>query len=423
MTDEAAFYRAIFSAPDDDLPVLLFADWLDERGDDRGQYLRQFPKLYRVVAELRGERRSAAPVGDFMPSDPDAARRFLTGLILVLAAHRFDPEFRPGEPCAADQILRSVARFMPPSRGLLGRALRPERASVKRLMAILADRPPLPDEQHTLAARLTAVQSPSVLTGLWKRFSDSLHFTEFFTALSQEMALRGHDLTQSTEAERFHQRLRDGGHPLAELPLRPHAIERDLAAHLPRVVPGAMPVDRPFGPTREITTHGVPADGPDPRILSELPDAEITVAVDRWVAESHAVADGRRYQLDGGGRVTRDWLRALNSRYVARANREYVRTEIVTPREVMTVLFAAAANGGVYPSGRGGAYGRWAAWRSLAALAGLSLAEALTADLQQWSWIYFDTAWEDLPPLVELGVVCVRPDGRSAAVLTATDAD
>jgi uncharacterized protein (TIGR02996 family) len=40
MSDEAAFLRAIQSRPDDDLLRLVFADWLEERGDPRGDFIR-----------------------------------------------------------------------------------------------------------------------------------------------------------------------------------------------------------------------------------------------------------------------------------------------------------------------------------------------------------------------------------------------
>jgi uncharacterized protein (TIGR02996 family) len=38
--DEEAFLRAICEHPDDDLPRLIYADWLDERGDPRGEFTR-----------------------------------------------------------------------------------------------------------------------------------------------------------------------------------------------------------------------------------------------------------------------------------------------------------------------------------------------------------------------------------------------
>jgi uncharacterized protein (TIGR02996 family) len=40
MTDDEAFIRALLAAPADEAPRLVYADWLDERGDPRGTYLR-----------------------------------------------------------------------------------------------------------------------------------------------------------------------------------------------------------------------------------------------------------------------------------------------------------------------------------------------------------------------------------------------
>src|SRR4051812_49324247 len=38
--DESAFLAAMAAAPDDQAPRLVFADWLEERGDPRGAWLR-----------------------------------------------------------------------------------------------------------------------------------------------------------------------------------------------------------------------------------------------------------------------------------------------------------------------------------------------------------------------------------------------
>ncbi len=40
MTEDEAFIRSIVDRPGDDLPRLVYADWLDERNDPRGAYLR-----------------------------------------------------------------------------------------------------------------------------------------------------------------------------------------------------------------------------------------------------------------------------------------------------------------------------------------------------------------------------------------------
>src|SRR6516165_8917057 len=40
MVDDAAFVRAIQAAPDDESVRLVYADWLEERGDARAEFLR-----------------------------------------------------------------------------------------------------------------------------------------------------------------------------------------------------------------------------------------------------------------------------------------------------------------------------------------------------------------------------------------------
>jgi uncharacterized protein (TIGR02996 family) len=40
VTEDEAFIRAVVDSPGDDTPRLVYADWLDDRGDPRGPYLR-----------------------------------------------------------------------------------------------------------------------------------------------------------------------------------------------------------------------------------------------------------------------------------------------------------------------------------------------------------------------------------------------
>jgi uncharacterized protein (TIGR02996 family) len=40
MTHDEAFLRAILDNPDDDTPRLVYADWLEEQGDPRGEFIR-----------------------------------------------------------------------------------------------------------------------------------------------------------------------------------------------------------------------------------------------------------------------------------------------------------------------------------------------------------------------------------------------
>jgi uncharacterized protein (TIGR02996 family) len=71
MSEEAAFIRAIVDGPGDDLPRLVYADWLDDRDDPRGAYLRaeaEWAKPWRdgkrppEIAELQDRGATLDPV-------------------------------------------------------------------------------------------------------------------------------------------------------------------------------------------------------------------------------------------------------------------------------------------------------------------------------------------------------------------------
>src|SRR5262245_43508415 len=51
MTHEEAFLRAIRDSRDDDAPRLAYADWLEERGDPRGEFIRVQCELARISAD------------------------------------------------------------------------------------------------------------------------------------------------------------------------------------------------------------------------------------------------------------------------------------------------------------------------------------------------------------------------------------
>jgi uncharacterized protein (TIGR02996 family) len=48
MTRDQAFLQAILDSPDDDAPRLVYADWLEERGDPRGEFIRLQCALARM---------------------------------------------------------------------------------------------------------------------------------------------------------------------------------------------------------------------------------------------------------------------------------------------------------------------------------------------------------------------------------------
>ncbi|MDB5313301.1 MAG: hypothetical protein JWO38_7503 [Gemmataceae bacterium] len=56
MSDRESFLRAIRATPDDDTPRLVFADWLDDRGDPLGEFVRVQIELHAIRDQLDNPR-------------------------------------------------------------------------------------------------------------------------------------------------------------------------------------------------------------------------------------------------------------------------------------------------------------------------------------------------------------------------------
>jgi uncharacterized protein (TIGR02996 family) len=69
MTEDEAFVRAVVDHPGDDTPRLVYADWLDDRADQRGAYLRTEAELVAAddVGGLRALRLTAINVARLDP--------------------------------------------------------------------------------------------------------------------------------------------------------------------------------------------------------------------------------------------------------------------------------------------------------------------------------------------------------------------
>src|SRR6266511_2319846 len=50
MRQEDAFLQAVLDEPDDEAPRLIYADWLQERGDPRGEFIQVQCQLARLRA-------------------------------------------------------------------------------------------------------------------------------------------------------------------------------------------------------------------------------------------------------------------------------------------------------------------------------------------------------------------------------------
>jgi len=246
------------------------------------------------------------------------------------------------------------------------------------------------------------------------------------------VVLRGTSLAEDPRAKRFVDVLRKAGHPLAVMPLALSTTEREVPSYMP------LYGDKGLGRAIETLASGPmsartippPADGSVVR-ATRVDDPEIALrmsaAVRPWGEGKSGKIEAKVFSLSPA--VDRNsvgsWLlRALPlEATTATARLDCTRTG---PEGVFGPLFSAASNGGAYSSGLGGAYGRLAAWTSLGALVGLSSSDPAAIDAiaakatflgfrAPGPWFY-DVAWD-------LGALALRPDGKTVAVLAATDTE
>jgi hypothetical protein len=165
-------------------------------------------------------------------------------------------------------------------------------------------------------------------------------------------------------------------------------------------------------------------------VTTPIASIRLSAAVMNWVEDSSGRIEARIFKL--GERVppqaVPETLAALGLTCLEPGDAP-VRLSVsgISADEAWWGLFHAALDGGAYGRGRYGAYSRLFAWRSLAALVGAA-DDAGPTDVarsaQRCGWYRFDA---DAPwyseVVCDLGLVAVRPDGRSLAVLAATDTD
>lgn len=85
MSEEAGFIAAVLTDPDDRTALLVYADWLDDRNDPRGEYLRMLATENPDRVELARLRTSLDPCWTSMIAN----RRYRVGRQVRLLAGAF----------------------------------------------------------------------------------------------------------------------------------------------------------------------------------------------------------------------------------------------------------------------------------------------------------------------------------------------
>ncbi len=290
----------------------------------------------------------------------------------------------------------------------------------------------LAQRQADTASLFAQAQPPDVLAALFARHGAEPQHLEMLACLAQEMVLRGTSIPDPT-AEFWEHRVVDAEHPLARLPLRLLPPESAFRQFLPQHGPQTQSWSSPALPAEEIKPLPAPIEMSIRWMESELSaeeKANTEAAAANWEQESNGKLETRLFRADvvvPAEAVTDAQVLSLPLECLAGATKLDLWLVPYCAADAVAVLFSAASTGGAYNRGLGGAYGRLAAWRSAGALAGSDSSASVedTAALAgacAWSFCiaksewFYDVAWD-------LGLLALRPDGRTLAVLAATDTD
>jgi hypothetical protein len=245
------------------------------------------------------------------------------------------------------------------------------------------------------------------------------------------LVIRGRDHSAVRAVGTHITAMRERRHPLAWLPLRLLPVESELGPYLVQFGPagsyghaGTDPV--PAGRIPAAST----APGPSVVAVSNPPQSsEAGAAIRSWQIGSNGMLEVAEFRLDRPlmtEHVGADWFAALPVQSVTPTPQRRLTVSHVPPSYALGVLFSAAQSGGAYPPGDFGAYGRLHAWQSFGWLAGVEPgadAETVAEVAAGCAWFafggtdwFFEIAWD-------LGLICVRPDRLSVALLAASDTD
>lgn len=253
---------------------------------------------------------------------------------------------------------------------------------------------------------------------------------ELRACLVHELLLRGLRIAQAPEIQRWATSPHWRHHPLAWLPLELSGVEETPP------LPGYDLTWSDFEmPYKALDGPGL-SRGSSAR-LPELTDTTteafreaVGTAVANWFDGSNGSSEVGTYELSEpveAGSIP-DLLMSLGLACLdGMAPHERPTLVPCGLGHAWDLLFAAASRGGAYSDGDYGAYGRLAAWRSLAALSGTPAAASfgeVERDAQGRDWYSFHapTRWFERPPW-RVALVSAAPGRRRLAVFTAMDTD
>jgi len=292
---------------------------------------------------------------------------------------------------------------------------------------------PLEMRVRAFASRLGHGQTKDALVAAITRAGGEEEHEEILACWMHETVLRGTALDREQAAVAFHAKLAEKKHPLGMMPLALLEAESEAPTYMPMY--GANAIQKAVqrlehGPSsaRTMPPPGEQAPPVATRIENPAVEVHLREAVGPWTTSSNGKSEAKIFSLNPVVTTASPgkWLlRALPLECLEGA--DALRAERTNADVVWGALFAAAANGGAYSSGLGAAYGRRAAWTSLAALVDSHTDDTpaqIDARAARSTFLMFGATggwWNDVA--WDIGALAVREGGASVAVLAATDTD
>jgi uncharacterized protein (TIGR02996 family) len=239
MTQENSFLHAIIENPDDDMPRLVYADWLEDQGDPRAAAVRKHPEISRFLTDLATAPNAEAPLRQLEEWVFRGRADLVRGVALILGCQSDVPRSVLQLSGVAASTLDQVREALSPS---------PDARKAAAVIQRLEGQPPKPKEVPHLASRIASEHGPGALLAILERFERDDRFLELLACLVQEIVLRGIILDEFPAAKGVAARLRKQDHPLARLPLALTTVEGDLRDWFPRYAGGGRSWSRVVGP-------------------------------------------------------------------------------------------------------------------------------------------------------------------------------
>jgi hypothetical protein len=312
-------------------------------------------------------------------------------------------------------------------------ALAPGRQNAGQALRLIAAAWPDDRKRARYAASLLAAgQSPADLGVAFAGGAPGGASEELRACLVHEIVLRGEAITNTPAIARWAASAHWRRHPLAWLPLELAGLE--AARALPSYHSRGGSHTAPYGPSgqdAEPFSRAGSATVPAARDVTTAPaSAAIATAAANWAEESNGKTEAKAFDLAGPlqAELVPAVLAALGLECLSGLTPRGRFTVSACPlARAWQVLFSAASTGGAYNHGLYGAYGRLAAWQSMAGLCGAPAgvpASEVASKAQACEWFSFDadTNWFEQVAW-DLGLAAIRPGRRSLAILAATDTD